>query len=114
MTISTSDIKKLSEKSAPSKKAKAGNKVAKAKAISNVSRDRQIETTQEEFRRQNETDILSQIIQFERELGCQPGLLDLLCRFSRAEIDTVWDSLIWLYPDLMSKGTTTVPELVVA
>jgi hypothetical protein len=72
------------------KKAQAGHKVTKVKE-----------------------DILSRVIQLEKELGCQPGLLDLLCRFNREEIGLVWDDLLWIYPDLMSKGTT-VPELVVA
>lgn len=84
----------------------------KAQVFSKTSiRNGLIEQTQEEFRRQNETDILSRIIQFERELGCQPGLLDLLCHFSREEIDAVWDSLVWIYPDLTSKGATTIPEM---
>jgi hypothetical protein len=95
-------------KRTPSKKARAVNKVAKTKvkviSKKRISRDRQIEPTQEEFRRQNETDILSRIISLET------GLIDLLCHFSRAEIDVVWDSMMWLYPDLMSKGAT-IPEM---
>jgi hypothetical protein len=50
-----------------------------------------------------EEDILSGIIHLEEELGRQPNLLDLLCRFSRQELDIVWDSLLWLYPDLDMK-----------
>jgi hypothetical protein len=101
-----SDNKAVLKCKHPEKGAKAVHKVTKTKSKKRIGQ------SQEEFR-QNETDILSRVIQLERELGCQPGLLDLLCRFSRAEIDAVWDSLIWLYPDLMSKGAT-VPELVIA
>ena len=88
------------------KKAKAGHyKVAKAKAVSKKPCAKSVTL--------NETDIISRVIELERELGCQLGLLDLLCRFSRAEIDAIWDSLIWLYPDLMSKGATKTQFLQV-
>jgi hypothetical protein len=51
----------------------------------------------------DETDILSRVVQLENELGHEPSLLDILCRFNRAEIQPIWDSLVWLYSDLGRK-----------
>jgi len=61
-----------------------------------------------EFSRKCETDILSRVIRLEQELGSQPDLLDLLCRFNHAEIDTVWCSLLWLYPNIKFSTSTDV------
>lgn len=84
-----------------------GNTVVKAKAISKTW----IGQTPEEFRGQNEMSILSRIIQYEMELGMAPQSLDLLCRFSRAELDAVYVDLMWLYGhDLFSSAKTTVPD----
>jgi len=53
---------------------------------------------QESHRRwENENDVISRIIQLEKELGYSPTLLDLYCRFERAEIDAISDYLSWLY-----------------
>jgi hypothetical protein len=87
----------------------------KAKAVSKrrVSKNRSRNQELKRFRRrwQKETYILSRVIQLERELGCEPGLLDILCRLTRAEIRAVWDQLIWLYPDLAKKGQVNVEAL---
>ena len=79
----------------PSRKAKAETKVTTRQT--------------EESHKRDET--VSQIIQLEQELGgVQPTLLDLLCRFSKSELDAVWDQIIWLYPDLCRKKTETPSE----
>ena len=93
---------------------KAVYKVAeRAKAVSKkrFSRNRSRNQELKEFRRrwQKETDILSRVIQLEQELGREPELNDLLGKFNRSEIDAVWDSLLWLYPNF--RTTTAVPEL---
>src|SRR5215831_7614813 len=76
-------------KSSRNKKAQAVYKVAKRREVKESQLDRDL--------------ILSQVIELEQELGCEPTLLDLFCRFSKAEIDAVWDSIIWLYPYLDEK-----------
>jgi hypothetical protein len=53
-------------------------------------------------------DILSRIIKLETKTGCALGLLDLLCHFSRAEINAVWNDLMWLYPDLNKQGPVNI------
>jgi hypothetical protein len=53
-------------------------------------------------------DILSRIIKLEMKTGCALGLLDLLCHFSRAEINAVWNDLMWLYPDFDKKGPVNI------
>ncbi len=73
------------------------------------------EPTQEEFRRQNETAILSRVIRLEQRLGRELCLADLLSHFSYKEIDAVWNDLLWLYPNLGNEESATVDaELVVA
>jgi hypothetical protein len=54
------------------------------------------------------------VIQYEREIGREPSLQDLLGRFTSAQIDIIYDSLEWLYPGIFSTvaSKTTVPELV--
>lgn len=47
----------------------------------------------------------------QQELGRAPCLDDLLCRFSREELDLVWDSVIWIYPDLC-KGSRADDKLI--
>jgi hypothetical protein len=61
--------------------------------------------------RQNEKDILSRVVRLEIEFDHEPTLLDLLCRFNRAEIQAVWDSLVWLYPDLDRNEHATIPSV---
>jgi hypothetical protein len=103
----------------PSKKARAVH-IARTKVISKKQqlpefrRKWQNETDRINrivvLERQNETDILSRVIRLEIELGHEPTLLDLLCRFNRVEIQAVWDSLVCLYPDLDRKEHATIPS----
>jgi len=82
------------------KEAKAVHKVTKTKVKTRVvSKSSERKESHKDKRWKN--DIISRVIQLERELGgCAPGLLDLLCCFSREEIHAVWDQLSWLYgPD---------------
>ncbi len=83
----------------------------KKKCVVKPIRKERISSEPDKF--QNETEILSRVIQYEQELGCQPGLLDLALRFSHEELDAVWDSLVWLYPDFDKKGPAKIhSELV--
>jgi hypothetical protein len=68
-----------------------------------------------QFRQQNEQNILSGIIQYECELGREPQLLDLLCRFGHAEIDAVRTDLEWLYPSMFVpvEWEPRIPQMVV-
>lgn len=112
-TTTTSNTNFVINKSKPSfyKKAKAGHKKTKVKARAKSMERVSMEPTEEEYRRLNEDTILSRVIQFERALGRQPCLIDLLRHFTSAEIDAVRESLDWLYPGIFSIGTT-VPELI--
>jgi hypothetical protein len=96
----------INKSTSSGKKAKAGNTKVKAVSKKRVSR-----IIDEDGRWRN--DIISRVIQFEMETGFEPGLLDLMCRFSSEEIDTVWSDLLWLYPDLCSKGPVKIEELEV-
>jgi hypothetical protein len=78
----------------------------KAQAVYKVTKTREVKESQ------LVTDlILSQVIRLEQELGCEPGILDLLCRFEQADLDLIWGQLIWLYPDLMDKGAVDIQAL---
>lgn len=82
----------------------------KARAISK----KEIGQTQEEFRRQNEQRILSDIIKYESELGIKPEWFDLLCRFSRLELTAVEQELRWVYPHLFVPTNYKQTEMVIA
>jgi len=92
------------------KEAKAVHKVAKTNVKARVVSKSRI---RKDEKRRN--DIISRVIQLEKDLGgCAPGLLDLSLRFSREEIDAVWDDLMWLYPDFDKKGSVPYEAEVVA
>lgn len=67
-----------------------------------ISKQR-IGQTVEEFRRENEQQILSDIIKYETELGRRPEWFDLLGRFSRLELKVVEQDLRWIYPHLFKQ-----------
>lgn len=94
--------------SKPFKKAQTGHyKVAKETGV----KAKTITSTD----RQNETEILSQIIQYEQKIGRQPTMLDLLCRFPREELEAVWQDLLWLYSDIGEtewSSTTDIKQVV--
>src|SRR5215469_10939161 len=56
----------------------------KAQAVYKVTKTREVKESQLDIDL-----ILSHVIRLEQELGCEPTLLDLFCRFSKAEIDAV-------------------------
>jgi hypothetical protein len=67
-------------------------------------------------RLENEEKILSRVIQYERQIGREPQLLDLLCILSSAEIEAVRNDLEWLYPSMFVPvdEERVVPEMVIA